>query len=721
MHALRPHLLAVALLATLPSLARAQAGAAEDPVELDRVSVSASTSRIPDSAAALPNTITVIDKAQLDRQLALTQDLSQVLANLIPSFTPSRQKLTNAGENLRGRKPLYLVDGVPQSTPLREGGRDGHTIDPAMIERIEVIHGANALQGLGASGGIINIITKRAPRKDGDRFHDVSIGASTALPHESDSTGYRAAYVFGMREGAFDFVGGASYASEGLYYDGDGRAIAVNDVQGDLMDARSHNLFAKAGWNIDGDRRLQLSANRYELLGNNDYVTVNGNPATGQLATSVRGSKPGEGTRNQSTSLDIDYTDKDLAGGYLQAQLYWVDFKGRYGSTDWEDFWGDGRDPHWFDQSQNLSEKLGGKFSWSRGNLFDQNLRVTLGLDIARDKTQQELVRARMAWVPETIYESWSPFVQAEWWMTESLMLTAGLRHERGKLKVDDYLTVPDQRTSPPGVHGTRYFVEGGEPETRETMPNAGIVWEATDALKLYASYSEGYTVADIGRVLRGITAPGQRVDSLVDLQPVIADNQEIGLDYDDGRWLVHLAAYWSDSDLGARLNYDTATRTYKVARERTEIKGIDGSVAYQARNGMRAGVAYARSEGRYDSDRDNRVDSDLPGVNVSPDRWTAFWEVPVTPSADLRLQVSRAEDRSFDFRGVTNPATRFDGYTTVDLLGRFRLPVGTLSVGVENLFNEQYVTYYSQSTPREDTYVAGRGRVLSLSWAHRF
>jgi iron complex outermembrane receptor protein len=30
-------------------------------------------------------------------------------------------------------------------------------------------------------------------------------------------------------------------------------------------------------------------------------------------------------------------------------------------------------------------------------------------------------------------------------------------------------------------------------------------------------------------------------------------------------------------------------------------------------------------------------------------------------------------------------------------------------------------VTYYSQSTPRNDTYVAGRGRVLSASWQYRF
>ncbi|MEJ1096239.1 MULTISPECIES: TonB-dependent receptor [unclassified Pseudoxanthomonas] len=720
-----PHsrLLTLAVALALPSAAYAQTQT--DPTELDRVTVSASTSRIPDSEAALPNTITVIDRAQLEQQLAVTQDLSQVLANLIPSFTPSRQKLTNAGETLRGRKPLYLVDGVPQSTPLREGGRDGHTLDPAMIERIEVIHGANALQGLGASGGIINIITKHAPRKDGDSFHDVSLSASSALAHEDDSVGYRGSYLFGTRQGAFDFVGGASYASEGLYYDGDGNPLAINAVQGDLMDSRSHNLFAKGGWNIDDDRRLQVTANRYQLQGNNDYVVVNGNALTGIPTSSERGDPEGEGPRNRTTSVVLDYTDKSLGGGYLQAQLYWVDFSALYGGSDWEDFWGDGRDLNWYDQSQNQSEKLGGKFSWSRGDLFGLRLRATLGVDLARDTTSQELVLAGLDWVPETVYESWSPFVQAEWWITDAVMLTAGLRHERGKLRVGDYLTIPDQRVVPAGVKGTRYFVEGGSPATSETMPNAGLVWEATDALKLYASYAEGYTVADIGRVLRAVTTPGSSVDGLVDLSPVIADNQEIGLDYDDGHWLVHLATYRSNSDLGSRLTFDTATRTYNVARERTEIKGFDGSVAYQVQDDMRIGVAYARTRGRYDSNDDDRVDSDLPGINVSPDRLTAFWELAFTPSVNLRLQASKAEGRDFytlNGRTASYDKVSFDGYSTVDLLTRFKLPVGTLSVGVENVFNEQYISYYSQVTPpRNDTYTAGRGRVLTVGWSHRF
>lgn len=711
---LRTSLLTTALCAALPAFAQSDVTPMEEPTELDKITVSASTSRVPDSEAALPNTITIIDRAQLEQQLAVTQDLSQVLANLVPSFAPSRQKMTNSGETLRGRKPLYLVDGAPQSTPLREGGRDGHTIDPAMIERIEVIHGANALQGLGASGGIINIITKRAPRKDGVYFHDVSVAGSTAHPTEDDGRGYRASYLFGTRQGALDFVGGASYAKEGLFYDADGGSIAVSDVQGDLMDARSHDLFAKVGWTLDEERRLQLTTNRYQLQGDNDYHTVDGNPATGQLATSAAGGSEGEGPRNRSTSLNLDYSDRDMAGGFLQAQLYWVDFAALYGGSYWGDFWRDGRDPNWYDQSQNNSEKLGAKFSWSRGDLFGLRLRATLGLDLARDTTAQELVYAGLNWVPETTYQSVSPFVQAEWWITDTVMLTGGLRHERAKLEVDDYTTIPANA-------GGSQFVVGGSPKTRETLPNGGVVWEATDALKLYASYAEGYTVADVGRVLRGITAPNQRVENLVDLQPVIADNREVGLDYDDGRWLLHLAAYWSDSDLGSRLAFDTATQSYNVVRERTEIKGFEGSVAFQLNEAARLGVSYASSEGRYDSNKDDRVDSDLPGINISPDRLTAFWQQAWGDALSTRVQMSHARDRDFEYRGVVSTNNDFEGYTTVDLHARYRLPVGTLNLGVENLLGNQYVTYYSQTTPRADTFTAGRGRVLTLGWSHRF
>ncbi|MCF7222567.1 TonB-dependent receptor [Lysobacter sp. TLK-CK17T] len=479
------------------------------------------------------------------------------------------------------------------------------------------------------------------------------------------------------------------------------------------MDSRAYNLFAKGGWDIDGERRLQLTVNRYQLQGENDYVVVDGDAIAGIPATSERGDPEGEGPRNRSTSVVLDYTDKSLAGGYFQAQAYWVDFSALYGGSDWGDFWGDGRDPNWYDQSQNVSEKTGAKLSWSRGDFLDQRLRLTFGLDLARDTTYQELVASDLNWVPETTYESWSPFVQAEWWLTDTVMLAGGLRHERGKLEVDDFTTLP--------VYGSQ-AVEGGSPKTSETLPNVGLVWEATGNLKLYASYSEGYTVADIGRVLRAINVPGRRVDSLVDLQPVIADNREIGLDYDDGRWVAHLAAYWSDSDLGSRLQFDPVSQSYNVARERTEIRGVEGNIAFRFSGNGQAGLAYATTDARFDSDGDDRVDSDLPGINVSPDRVTAFWTQRWTPAFDTRVQVSRSFDRDFEHKDPAVVTYDFDGYTTVDLLGRIRLPLGTLDVGIENLFGEQYISYYSQTTtPRNDTYTAGRGRVLTVGWSHRF
>lgn len=701
----RHALLAAAILGALALPAHA----ADELAVLDEVTVSASTSRLPWSEAALPNTITVIDRAQLEQQLALTGDLSQVLANLIPAFAPSRQKMTSFGESLRGRQPLYMVDGVPQSTPLRDGSRDAHTIDPAMIERIEVIHGANALQGLGASGGIINIITKRAPREDGASFHDVSIGASTALPTGSDATGTRAAWLYGTRRGIVDFVGGLSHATEGLHYDGDGEALAVNGVQGDLMDSQALNLFAKLGWTLGDDRRLQLTASHYALEGNGDYVSVNGDFATGRPATSVRGERPLDPPRNRSTQVSLDYTDRDLAGGYLQAQLYWFDFAARYGSSPWVDFFRDNPGSIWQDQSQNVSEKLGGKFSWSHPELMGLPLQATFGLDLARDTTYQELLEAGLDWVPETTYSSVSPFVQLQWNLGD-VSLVGGLRHERGELEVDDYVTLP--------IYGAR-LVAGGNPKTRETLANAGITWQATEALAFYGSYAEGYTVADIGRVLRAINRPGQDVDNLVDLSPVVADNREIGLDYDDGRWSAHLAAYWSDSDLGSLLVYDPASDTYNVSRQKTEIRGIEGNLALRIGDADRIGIAYAETEGRYDRNQDGRVDTDLEGINISPDRATLFWERAWTDGVATRLQASRAFDRDFDRLG--SQVASFDGYTTVDLQARFALPVGTLSVGIENLLGEQYISYYSQTTPSNDDYVAGRGRVLSLAWSQRF
>lgn len=296
--------------------AAAATAEAPAPTALGRVTVSASTARMPQGETAMPNTITVLTREDIAQQLALGSDVSRVLSAQIPAFAPAREKMSNYGESMRGRGILYMVDGVPQSTPLRDGSRDSHTIDPAMIERIEVIHGANALQGIGGTGGIVNIITRSAPADTGAFLLDSSLSVTAASPGRSNDDGQRASALVGVRGQQFDLVAGLAHERQGLYYDGRGRAIGIN-AQGELMDSSTSNIFAKVGWNMAEGQRLQLMANRYELRGLDHYLPVDGDFRSGRPATSVPGDTPLQPPMNRSRSLTLDYSNTDLFGGQL--------------------------------------------------------------------------------------------------------------------------------------------------------------------------------------------------------------------------------------------------------------------------------------------------------------------------------------------------------------------------------------------------------------------
>lgn len=687
--------------------APAQATPAAGPTSLARVTVSASTARMPQGETAMPNTITVLTREDIAQQLALGSDVSRVLSAQIPAFAPAREKMSNYGESMRGRGILYMVDGVPQSTPLRDGSRDSHTIDPAMIERIEVIHGANALQGIGGTGGIVNIITRSAPTEPGAFLLDSNLTYSSALPNRHDDNGQRASALVGVRGDRFDLVAGLAYERQGLFHDGEGRSIGTN-AQGELMDSTSSNVFAKLGWNLAEGHRLQVMANRYELRGLDNYVAVNGDFRTGRPTLSVPGDTPLDPPMNRSRSLTVDYSAADLLAGRFQAQAFAVDFEGRYGASQWDPWGNTGANAAW-DQTQNESDKRGFKLTQSWTRIADTTLDVTVGLDGLRDRTHQVLLASGMNWVPLTTYQSLSPLLQLHWWPTDHLMLSGGLRYEKGELEVGDYTTLPR--------YGARK-VAGGKPTMSETLPNIGAVWYINDRLNAYASYSEGYTVADVGRVLRAINRDGQRVDNLVDLSPVVSDNREIGLEYDDGRFSGDIAYYTSESKLGSVLVYDAGIDAYNVQRQATRVEGFESNLRVRLGD-ARLGLGYARANGRYDANVDGRLDSDLAGVNIAPNRLTAFWEQNWTPQLSTRLQASHAFDRDFDQLG--NRVATFNGYTTMDLVARYALDKHSFTLGVQNLANKQYISYYSQTTPSNPSYFAGRGRVLSLGWQYRY
>jgi iron complex outermembrane receptor protein len=212
-----------ALVLTMPSAAFAQDS--EDAAEAadgarDEIVVTAARTILPPNA--LPLTIDLIDKATLDQQISISGSVTDAVANLTPSFSPTRQKLSGAGETLRGRSPLYAINGIPQSTPLRDGARDGFTIDGFFVDRVELIYGSNALQGIGGTGGIVNQVTVGAPKNEGLGGRVLLQGSADNGFH-GDGIGGKAAGLVQYRAGRFDATVGAAYDKRGVYYDGDGR------------------------------------------------------------------------------------------------------------------------------------------------------------------------------------------------------------------------------------------------------------------------------------------------------------------------------------------------------------------------------------------------------------------------------------------------------------------------------------------------------------------
>ena len=204
-------LLPAVLCTTLPTVTLAQTAASSGgnqaaDNELSPLVVTATRNK--SLVGETPQKVIIITREQIEQQLAITSDPGEVLSNLIPSYSPSRQKLNNSGETFRGRSALFMVDGVPQSNPLRDGGRDSYTIDLSMVERIEVIHGASAEHGLGATGGIINYVTKRA--EPGELNQHVGVSLTSDDDVSSDGLGHKLDYQVSGQNGDWDFLGGVT-------------------------------------------------------------------------------------------------------------------------------------------------------------------------------------------------------------------------------------------------------------------------------------------------------------------------------------------------------------------------------------------------------------------------------------------------------------------------------------------------------------------------------
>jgi iron complex outermembrane receptor protein len=664
------------------------------------------------SVDKIPGAVTVISQRELEAQYLLADDPSAALATYIPGYAPSRQKMSSTGESLRGRNTLILLDGVPQTNPLRGGMREGYVADTAIIERVEVINGASAMQGMGATGGIVNYITK-SPKAEGTT-QSVNVRLSSQLRH--DSLDWKTGYTLQHKSGGFDLLAFGSIQQRGLGYDGKGRPLGIEAVQGDTMDSEGTDLFLKIGKDF-GEQRLQLTINRFRMEGDGDYKPVNADFAAGIPTSATPGTPPGAPPRNKVETSSLEYRHRDLLGGSFSAQLFKQDFASLYGATNTSTFQDAALAPKGslYDQSEVVADKYGAKLTYVRPDTLVQGLEFTAGLDYLRDRTKQWLAGTGRTWVPTLDFTSLAPFGQLEYEFGP-LTVRGGLRHEDAKLDVDTYTTL--------AAYGSR-LVQGGQRSFTKNVKNIGAVWRFSQNWSAFVSSAEGFGLPDVGLVLRAVSKPGQSVDTLFDMEPVITRNNEIGVNWRGAMGSVGASFYDSRSKLGTALRINAAG-IGQLDRVPTTVRGWEVSGELRASRQLTAFGSFARTMGKTATTAGAPMDVALGARSQGPDKLVAGANWAFMPKATVRLQATTLFDRDINIGrtvGTSNLEEHFNGYTLVDLAGSYDTPWGKLGVGIENLADRQYIGYYPQSVSYKDpvSHFAGRGRTLSLSLTHSF
>jgi len=695
-----------------PQAASAPAGAASaaaksDVQTLETVTITTGT-RSAKAVDKIPGAITVISKEDVQRSLQLTEDATAVLARTVPGYSESSQAMSNTGETLRGRIALRLFDGIPQGSPLREGNRAGTFTDMGIVGRIEVINGPSASEGIGASGGIINYISK-TPAKDGNEF---TLTTRYSTQFHDDSGEWKVGGLFTHKEESWDLLAAVSHIDRGITYDADGRRIGLN-TSGSLADSKSDNIFVKTGFNFGEGReqRLQVSASSFRIKGKANYHLVDGDRATGVTNTSEPGGLEGTlAEMNDFKQGSLSYSHENLFGGVLTLNAYYADQAMRFPPENGADR----QDPliaplgTLWDQSEIRTRKKGLRTSYAHQDSFGlKGLELRGGVDLTEDKADQRLALTDRLWVPPMLYRSTAPWAQVSYDIGP-LTVSGGYRREDGTLSVDDYTTT---------YFRNRVFVQGGELKYKADLPNLGAVLRLPGGWSTFVSFSKGFSLPNVGIPLRNINKPGQSVDGILELQAVTVKNKEVGFAWRGALGSFSGSYYDSKSNLGVSLSVDPVTNDFVMNRNEVRIKGIEFAGELNLSKEWRATALYSRIRGKTQFVAGGPLDKEMGVNDINPDKLGASLTWRFLPQAEATLGATKLFSRDInDGLGASSGEEHTTGYTLWDLAGTYDFgKYGKLELGVENLTNKFYILSWSQ-VPGFRNYWAGRGRVWSLT-----
>ncbi|AZC18718.1 MULTISPECIES: TonB-dependent siderophore receptor [Pseudomonas] len=688
-------------------LRRAEPAASSLNLKPTQVTVASRTST---AISEIPGTVWVVEQSQLREQLETGVSLKEAIGKLVPGLDLAPEGRTNYGQNMRGRNVLVMIDGVSQNSS-RGLSRQFDSISPFNVERVEVLSGASAIYGGGATGGIINIVTKKG--EPGPARFETQIGASSGFNNSDDLTTRIAQSVSGGNEAISGRLAVAGEQNQ-AFYDGAGKQIFIDNTQTDLQYNRTIDLMGSLAMNFNEEQSLDLLAQYYDS-GNHGSTGIYFPNLKNQAPSNLEDAKLRGGystdlePRTRRLLLNANYHHADVLGQdfYLQAS-YRKENDNFYPFPYYNTGKPTGSKGVYFAASQQNFEVSSLKALFAKE--FD-TVKLTYGVDLDRERFNAEqstfdqrvssesggldlVTQSKAARYPSYRVDGLSAYTQLDWHATDNLTVSGGYRRQQMDVDVGRFKNVP-----------------GGNNDYQVNLFNLGTIYDFKNGHQVWVNYGEGFDLPDPAKFYG---KPGLSVDDNP-LAGIKSRQVETGWRFSDSDWDAQAALYyiWSDKVITT----DNATLTIDVKDQKSRDYGFESALTRHFESGWEAGGTLHLVRSEEEGKNGGWIKRDARYASLS--KSTAFigWK---GDSQSVRLQGNHA------FTLKDDADHTIDGYTTFDLLGSQDTGFGTFSGGIQNLLNKQYSTvwgqraklFYSPTYGPEYLYdYQGRGRTYTLSW----
>lgn len=598
-----------------------------------------------------PASVTVIGQEELKK--SAPQSVASFLRNVpgVQIMEEGVERISIRGED--SRRVAILIDGQKLSDHTNYG--QPLLIDPASVERIEVLRGSSSVvSGSRAIGGVVNIITKKGA--------DKPLTVNTQASYFSATRGYRASTSLAGSQAGFDYRLGFSRSELDDRDTPDGR---LTPSQSDDM-----NYSAHLGYST-GAHQFSVKAMRYDVAanvytGDDDFVIDLPKRELTKLAAFYQG----EQLSKQLSKLKVDvyqqHIDRQFYNNVTPNAMMNV-----------------------VSQSEDEQTTRGINVLAELSLLAEQ--KTVLGLEYEQDNIESNkdsqvtisppfgpnMVMPNLAYEDASI-DTRSVFAQHSIALAPDLTATLGARHYSVKAKHNE-------------SRANNVAQPVADNSDSHTVGAINLVWQPSDTLVLRTNLSQGYVYPTLGQLFLTTTAGGAGTTfGNADLKPETSTTFELGARFLDNGLLVDATAFYSRSkDYIDSVSTGPRTATYQNIDE-AKSYGVELLAEKEfAEIGLTPYLSSTIMRRELITPTYNTYDTGTPSVfgraGIKHVHYVNNWEGEV----DLFMRGATKAKQANDLSGV---ASQTGGYGTLNL--RYNLAASDnahFGVELNNLTNKHY------------------------------